>query len=414
MHEQGKSSGVLAGSVAAPSEYHPAAHRHGCTTLTCLPGNFVRKINSMKTHIENRACKAVGILVLVAVAGAERGFAREFWENPTSRVLWDRGGQPRVEGSLVLDVGSVLKFLPREGQPPRPLALEAGSVLSFQGTQPPAVSIPPLYRVQVGESARISGMLHAVSDKSVTLGVPWQEAEVVVARPGVQAVLQRTGEARVFVDRFDRLIDSRWLCSGKPELLDQREFASQGRRVRLPAGESSMQHRLAEPLVSGRVELSFFDECKVAAGQRWMLDLTFRGPTGPATVRVLLGWAEESLAVECPNGPSLAVQRLARSAGWHRLSLRFGPSRRKWLSTGRNWLMANLRRGRWALFGLQPRQQDPAWHRPAWPDSSVRYRLSGSPSRPPAWKSTRRRMRSGWLSAISFTDRSAEPTTSRS
>jgi hypothetical protein len=38
----------------------------------------------------------------------------------------------------------------------------------------------------------------------------------------------------------------------------------------------------------------------------------------------LLGWAEESLAVECPDGPSLAVQRLARSAGWHRLSLRFG------------------------------------------------------------------------------------------
>jgi hypothetical protein len=43
-------------------------------------------------------------------------------------------------------------------------------------------------------------------------------------------------------------------------------------------------------------------------------------------VRVALGWAEESLAVESsPSGPALQVQRLARTPGWHRLSLRFGP-----------------------------------------------------------------------------------------
>src|SRR5271157_3632652 len=188
----------------------------------CREGKSVRRINVMKTHIENRAGVAVGFLVLVAFLGVDRGFARAPGENQTGAVFLDRGGQPRLKGSLLSDLGSGLKFLPRAGEPQRPVALEAGSVLSFQGTEPLAVSIPPLYRVQVGESARISGMLHAVSDKAVTLGVPWQEAEVVVARPGVQAVLQRTGEARVFVDRFDRLIDSRWLCSGKPELLDQR------------------------------------------------------------------------------------------------------------------------------------------------------------------------------------------------
>jgi hypothetical protein len=42
-------------------------------------------------------------------------------------------------------------------------------------------------------------------------------------------------------------------------------------------------------------------------------------------LRVVLGWKEESLAVESPDGPSLAVQRLARAPGWHRLTLRFGP-----------------------------------------------------------------------------------------
>ena len=29
--------------------------------------------------------------------------------------------------------------------------------------------------------------------------------------------------------------------------------------------------------------------------------------------------------MESPDGPSLAVQRLARTPGWHRLTLRFGP-----------------------------------------------------------------------------------------
>jgi len=219
----------------------------------------------MKTHIENRAGVAVGFLVLVAFLGVDRGFARAPGENQTGAVLLDRGGQPRLEGSLLADLGSGLKFLPRGGEPQRPLALEAGSVLSFQGTEPLAVSIPPLYRVQVGESARISGMLHAVSDKAVALSVPWQAAEIVVTRPGVQAVLQRPGEARLFADRFDRISDARWSVSGKPELLDNSKTSNQGRRVRLPAEESSLQHRLAEPLVSGRVELSFFDEGKVAA-----------------------------------------------------------------------------------------------------------------------------------------------------
>ena len=117
----------------------------------CREGKSVRRINFMKTHIENRAGVAVGFLVLVAFLGVDRGFARAPGENQTGAVLLDRGGQPRLEGSLLADLGSGLKFLPRGGEPQRPLALEAGSVLSFQGTEPLAVSIPPLYRVQVAQ-----------------------------------------------------------------------------------------------------------------------------------------------------------------------------------------------------------------------------------------------------------------------
>ncbi len=279
----------------------------------------------MKMHIDDRAGLAVGLLVLASLLGSGPGIARAAGESQDGVVYLERAGQPRLEGALQTGPGSGLKFLPKGGDPGRPVALEPGATLSFQGPEPHPASVPSLFRIQVGETACLSGMLHTVSDRSVVLTVPWQSAEIVIVRPGAQAVLQRAGEARVFADRFERLSDARWSVSGKPELLDEAHPSDQGRKLRLPAGESSLQHRLAEPLISGRVELSFFDEAKVAPGQRWTLELTFRGPAGQATMRVLLGWAEESLAVESPDGPSLAVQRLARSPGWHRLTLRFGP-----------------------------------------------------------------------------------------
>jgi hypothetical protein len=237
----------------------------------------------------------------------------------------ERPGGPRVEGRLVADASAGLGFLPHSDQAGKPLSLEPGSVVTLQGPEPAAVSSPPLFQVLVGENARLSGLLRSVSDKAVLLSVPWQASGITVARPGVQAVLQRPGEARVFVDEFQRLDRSRWAVTGNPEVVTgpQGEDGRQG--VKLPPGGASLLRRLNEPLVSGRIEFSFRDEGKVVAGQHWRLEVTFRGPGGPATLGIMLGWAEESLAVESPDGPALAVQRLARSPGWHQLTLRFRP-----------------------------------------------------------------------------------------
>jgi hypothetical protein len=170
-------------------------------------------------------------------------------------------------------------------------------------------------------------MLRGITEKSVLMRVPWQAAEVQIARPGVQAVIQRPGEAKLFAESFDRIDAGRWTVEGKPDLVAPtgRDPSDPQRGVRLPAGGTALQHGLSEPLVSGRLELRFFDSGQVVPGQQWTLDLRFRGPTGPATLRVLLGWAEESLAVESPDGPALSVQRLSRAAGWHRLTVRFSP-----------------------------------------------------------------------------------------
>ncbi len=177
----------------------------------------------------------------------------------------------------------------------------------------------------VGENARLSGLLKSVSGSAVTLSVPWQSADVTVARPGVQAVFQRPGEARVFAETFRRINPMRWSVTGTTQVLAESVAGSPHSGLKIPPGGVSLLRKLDEPLISGRLDVSFRDDGKVVAGEDWILSATFRGPSGPASLRVILGWKEESLAVESPDGPSLAVQRLARTPGWHRLTLRFAP-----------------------------------------------------------------------------------------
>ena len=85
-------------------------------------------------------------------------------------------------------------------------------------------------------------------------------------------------------------------------------------------------------------------------------NLTFLSRTGPAIVRIVPGWADESLAVESPSGPALPVQRLARTPGWHRLDVRFSPDTPKSPSTERTWRTAKGRRARWSrsASGVSP------------------------------------------------------------
>jgi hypothetical protein len=290
----------------------------------------------METNGGNRRGLMAALILVAAVSadgraaapplGAGRMAARQPGENSGGAVFLVRQGQgqPRLEGSLVFDENSGLRFLPG-GDEKQGLLLAPDSIVEFSGSVPAPDAIPPLFQVRLGETSRISGRLRLVSEKAVELSVPWQSGELHLARPGVQAVLQRPGEARVFTDRFERIDPSIWSVTGKPELL----FDGQGMPAlggaRLPAGGTAIGHRLSDPLLAGRLELALLDDGTVAAGQEWTLELVFRGSAGPATLRILLGWAEESLAVESSQVPSLAVQRLARSTGWHRLSVRFGP-----------------------------------------------------------------------------------------
>jgi hypothetical protein len=233
-----------------------------------------------------------------------------------------RPGGERTQGRLVGDARAGFGFIPSDASAPQ--ALEAGSVVHFNGSGPDSLTSAPPFRALIGNVLRISGSLHGISKTAVRLGVSWQAGEVTLPRPGVQAVVQRTGEARVLIDGFEALDTARWSTEGKPELVEQPRLG-EGRCLRLPAEGASLVHRLEEPLAAGRFNLAFLDDGSVLAGAQWFIELSYQGPTTKSVWRVVLGWSEESLAVESPSGPTLAVQRLARTPGWHRFALRFGP-----------------------------------------------------------------------------------------
>jgi hypothetical protein len=290
--------------------------------VPCLPLVQRRKLNSMDAHskkLRGRISRGIGALtvsgglVLAVAVGAAWGQTRvESLERPDGQ---------RVSGHLAGDSRTGFGFTPM--QSPAPLALEIGSIIHFNGSGPASLVSPPPFRVLIGESLRLSGSLRGITLTGVRLGLFWQAPDVTMPRPGVQAVVQRPGESRVLVDGFETLDATRWSITGKPEVVALPHLADK-HSLRLPAGGTSLVHTLGEPMASGRFDLAFLDDGAVVAGQQWSIELAFQGTTGLSQVRVFLGWSEESLAVESPSG--LAVQRLARTPGWHRFSLRFGPT----------------------------------------------------------------------------------------
>jgi hypothetical protein len=262
-----------------------------------------------------------GGVLLAALAAACAGVPRATaWE--AAGELLERPDGRRLQGRIAGSSASGFSFIPTDGSSSVPL--EAGSIIHCDGSEPDPLASPPLFRVLAGEALRLSGSLRSISSTTVLLGVRWQGAEISLSRPGVQVVLQRPGMARVLVDNFESLESSHWKTSGKV-LLVQEPHVSERKSLQIPAGGASLARTLDEPLPAGRLELAYHDDGSVVPGLRWSIDLTFKGPNETSVLRVIPGWADESLAVEMPGFPALAVQPLARTPGWHRFVFRFSP-----------------------------------------------------------------------------------------
>jgi hypothetical protein len=263
------------------------------------------------------------LLALIAVTTTPLASA----QGPSSPSLaraetLERADGQRLGGKLVWDAAAGLRFVPSGTT--AAIRLEPASVVTFEGPGPDPTSGDPPFRIELGLDRRISGRLGTIDETQVQLADSSVGGPVTLARAGVRAVVQRPGEIQVFQEGFESIDGSRWAENGDPDVVDDRRLTGD-RSLRLPAGGSSLTCRLADPVGSGRLEVAFFDDGMIVPGQQWFVDLLFRGPSGPETVRAVLGWSEESRSVESPSGPALAVQRLERKQGWHRLKVRFGP-----------------------------------------------------------------------------------------
>jgi hypothetical protein len=273
----------------------------------------------MKTLLRNASLPLLAALLPMPNAPA----ADEAEPAATARVeTLERADGAKVVGRIEGDPAGGFRFVAKGAGAVTPLA--PGMTVRFPGQGPSAAAGLPPFRVELGLGQRLSGRLLGLDAREVKLGDVDGDGKVTAARAGVDAVVQRPGESLVLQDGFDALDTTRWAVVGEPEVVEEPRIAGTG-SLRIAAGGASLTHRLAEPFGSGRLEVAFHDPGTSAKGQQWFVDLTFRAADGPETVRVVLGWAEETLAVESTGGLALAVQRLARRPGWHRLAVRFGP-----------------------------------------------------------------------------------------
>ncbi len=229
----------------------------------------------------------------------------------------------RKKGTVAGNAKSGFSFRVEGGS--QTLPLEAGSRIDFEsGLGKPTLSTPPFHAL-LGLGQQISGRLASVDQKLVKLET--EGGGVSIDRGALFGLIQTPGETEVFREGFESLDAKLWEVVGAPKV-DSSTRVAGGSCLKLNGGGVSITHRLEKPVGAGRVEIAFQDSGSVVPDERWFVELVFKGGSnGLEVVRTMLGWSESSLAVESPDGPQLAIQRLNRSSGWHRLAARFGEDR---------------------------------------------------------------------------------------
>ncbi|MFO0947956.1 MAG: hypothetical protein U1D30_18890 [Planctomycetota bacterium] len=128
----------------------------------------------------------------------------------------------------------------------------------------------------------------------------------------------------VLSDSFDALSEI-WRTRGTPGVSSIR-FISSPSSLELNRPGSELSWSASTPLDAGSLSVFFYDPGTVHVGLQWGISLRF-GVADPQIVRFEGGWTKSNYFVEIP--PTLAgpAVPLARSQGWHRLQVSFGPHR---------------------------------------------------------------------------------------
>jgi len=166
--------------------------------------------------------------------------------------------------------------------------------------------------VLLSDGQRITGRFRSAADDSISIRTAWAD-HVDIPRSAAVALRQPPGLQSLFEDDFADGFTG-WVVSGKPTATSDPPAAA------FTAIGQSAAYSPAHAPAAGRVGVNFRD--RDAAGARWSMDLRFQGDGDPRTVHVTVAGPVDAYEVEAP-GLDGDAHRIARSRGWHRLTVRF-------------------------------------------------------------------------------------------
>lgn len=241
-------------------------------------------------------------------------------------VLETREGQ-RIPGTLLWEAPDRLRFQSAEDQQIRALTtghrVRLGRPAGFERRV--EASLP--FQAVLGWEQRVSGRLIALNRERLELEINPKLGPLKIDRSGLRQLVQTPGEAQILQDSLEGQAADRWMTRGEFSISTTHSFRGKG-AFQLGARGASAELRLPMAIASGRIELAFEISEKPYENAQAGLVLGFLAGPAPDEIdpiRVGIGWGSDVYSVESPRGPALVLQRLVRSAGWHRLTITFTP-----------------------------------------------------------------------------------------
>jgi hypothetical protein len=231
---------------------------------------------------------------------------------PAAEEARDADGR-RTPGALALDAAGRLRFTPAGQDKPTPA--DQIDVIHFAPAAPAPFRVVLGRRVLLYEGQQITGRLLGVDKDNVRLRTAWTD-HVDVSRAAAAALVPPPGWRAVFDDDFADGLKA-WTVAGKPALNGGGK-GDEPTAVTLAEPGQALTYAPAAPPDAGRVGVNFRDAD--AAGARWRCVLRFGAGKDERTLAVTVAGGD-AYEVEAPVDGE--ARRVARSAGWHRLTVQF-------------------------------------------------------------------------------------------